>query len=92
MKKDDKLHDSSNKKVSNKCKKDSPDKNKLDNTKDKSGDDDMELIREKSTKKNTFEAMLDKISSELPVAKEKDGMIILDKNNPDDVEWWNDED
>ena len=35
---------------------------------------------------------LDKICSKLPIRKcDKNGVILLDRNNPDDVEWWNED-
>jgi hypothetical protein len=48
--------------------------------------------KEKCIDKNYLKEMLDKISDEIPVKKGKNDMILLDKNNPDDIEWWNDED
>lgn len=35
---------------------------------------------------------LDEICSKLPIRKcDKNGVILLDRNNPDDVEWWNED-
>lgn len=35
---------------------------------------------------------LDEICSKLPIRKcDENGVILLDRNNPDDVEWWNDD-
>lgn len=35
---------------------------------------------------------LDEICSKLPIRKcDENGVILLDRNNPDDIEWWNDD-
>lgn len=34
---------------------------------------------------------LKEIMSELPIKKVEDDVILLDKNDPDDVEWWNED-
>ena len=35
---------------------------------------------------------LDEISSKLPIREcNENGVILLDRNNPDDVEWWNED-
>jgi hypothetical protein len=34
---------------------------------------------------------LDEICSKLPIHECKDGVILLDRNNPDDVDWYNED-
>lgn len=38
-----------------------------------------------------FVNFMDKLKTNAKTIKEKDGKIILDKNDPNDVDWWNEE-
>jgi len=53
--------------------------------------EDMSAILEKDNVKVDLKSALDKIASKVPVLKVRDGKIILDRNNEDHIDWFEDD-
>lgn len=79
--------------------KDSKDVLKLLKSEDKNNKDfifaekfDKSIQEVKEEDYSEIKKALDEICSKLPIRKcDENGVILLDRNNPDDIEWWNED-